>query len=130
MTLDNLIPKQTTATILGKDYNVNFKIRNFAALKNIHNISENELLEALVKGNISIIPYAVWCSTLIFAPFTPANPTEIKEQIELEDLFNLDLTDLKGINDKLVEAMMSSLPKQKEEAKTVEKKPKKAIETK
>lgn len=114
MGLDELVTPKITLKIQGKEWGVQFKLRNFAALKQEFGMSENDLLTGLINGDISKIPYGIWAGTLVFGPFDPANPTKIEEQLSLEELFNLTLAEMKELNDKVVEAMAAYLPKQPE----------------
>ena len=121
MSLENLQPKKIEIEFQQKKYPVEFKIRNFAALKDRYNITENELLTALSVSDISKLPFAIWCSTLVFAKFDPSDPFKIEEEINLEDLFNINISDIAVINSKLVAAMNQSLST--EDSKKAEKKP-------
>ena len=111
MSLENLATPKIKVNINKEEWNVEFKIRNFAALKNVCDMSENELLQGLIQGDIRKIPFAIWASTLVFAPFDPIEPLKIERQIPLEDLFNLSMAELKEITDKVVLAMEAYLPK-------------------
>lgn len=109
MTLEDIISPDIYIDIFDKKLKVDFKIRNFAAIKNICGVSETSLLQGLTHGDTDKIVYAIWGSTLKFAPFDPSNPTKIKEELNLEELFNLNLNELQGINKKLIEALTASL---------------------
>jgi len=111
MSLENLTTPTIKIELNNEEWKVEFKIRNFAALKNVCNMSENELLQGLIQGDIRKIPFAIWASTLVFAPFDPLDPLKIEKQIPLEDLFNLSMAELKEITDKVVLAMEAFLPK-------------------
>lgn len=123
MTLDNLVTPEIKLNLFGEEWKIEFKLRNFAALKQICNINENQLLQGLINGDISKIPFAIWTATLVFAPFDVADPLKIEKQMNLEDLFNLSLAELKEANDQLIKAIEAYLPKQPEgtKKKTVKK---------
>lgn len=114
MTLKDVKTPEIKIKFNEEEWRVKFELRNFAVLKERFNISENDLLQGLIKGDIGRIPYAIWTSTLVFAPFDELNPLKIEKEIPLEDLFKLDLGDLKRITDEVIKAMEAFLPKQPE----------------
>lgn len=114
MSLNDIKKPEIKIKINGKEWNVRFTIRNFAALKEKYDISENDILQGLINGDIRKIPYAIWCATLKFDYSDPANPFKIKEEIPLDDLFELELGHLKEITDEVIKAMEAFLPKQPE----------------
>lgn len=135
MALKSLVAPTVKIEIDGEEWKVEFKIRNFAALKDICGIGEGELLKGLIEGDVRKIPYAIWASTLVFAePFDPMDPLKIEKQIPLKDLYELSMVELKTITDKVVLALEAYLPtpqgatgKKLEAAKpTKAKKPKKS----
>jgi len=114
MSLDDIKKPEIKIKVNGQEWNVRFTLRHFAALKEKYDISENDILQGLINGDIRKIPYAIWCSTLKFDYSDPANPFKIKEEIPLDDLFDLELGDLKIITDEVIKAMEAFLPKQPE----------------
>ena len=117
MSLNDILTPDITINLFNKDWKVNFTLRNYAAIKRVCGINEQDLLDGIVEGDTKNIIYAVWGSTLVFAPFNPADPIAIQEQMDLEKLFNLTLMELKGINDKLIQAITGSLQKQDNSSK-------------
>lgn len=93
-----------------EEWSVKFTLRHFAALQDRYGISENDILQGLIKGDIRKIPFAIWTATLVFAPFDPSEPTKIEKEIPLEDLFNLDLGQLRDLTSNIVKAMEAFLP--------------------
>lgn len=111
MSLDNLTTPKIEIEINKENWKVEFTLRNFAALKEKFNMNEDELLKGLIQGDIRKIPYAIWASTLVFAPFDPLEPLKIEKELSLEYLFNLSMAELKAITDDVVKAMEAFLPK-------------------
>lgn len=117
MTVDSLINPEIIIDLQGEKRKVEFKLKNFAALKKVYGISEGELLSGLIKGEIEMLPYAIWCGTLKFAPFTIEEPFKIEKQVDIKELFDLNLIELKELADKVVQAVEAFLPKPTETAK-------------
>lgn len=117
MTVDTLVNPEIIVDIQGEERKVEFKLKNFAALKRIYGISEGELLNGLIKGEIEMIPYAIWCGTLKFAPFTIEEPFKIESQVDIKQLFDINLLEMKELADKVVQAVEVFLPKPTEAAK-------------
>lgn len=117
MTVDSLINPEIIIDLQGEKRKVEFKLKNFAALKKVYGISEGELLSGLIKGEIEMLPYAIWCGTLKFAPFTIEEPFKIEKQVDIKELFDLNLIELKELADKVVQAVEAFLPKPTEAAK-------------
>lgn len=115
--VDSLLNPEIKIELQGEERKVEFKLKNFAALKRIYGISEGELLNGLIQGDIGMLPYAIWCSTLKFAPFDPAEPLKIESQANLEELFELNLLELKELSDKVVQAVEAYLPKKPQDHK-------------
>ena len=117
MTIDTIINPEIKIKLQGEERKVEFKLKNFAALKRIYNKSENEMLQGLINGDIEMLPFAIWCGTLKFAPFDPAEPLKIESQVDLEKLFELNLMELKELADKVVQAVEAYLPKKPQESR-------------
>lgn len=115
--VDSLLNPEIKIELQGEERKVEFKLKNFAALKRIYGISEGELLNGLIQGDTGMLPYAIWCSTLKFAPFDPAEPLKIESQANLEELFELNLLELKELSDKVVQAVEAYLPKKPQDHK-------------
>lgn len=130
MSLENIKKPAVKITFEGEEWNVRFTLRNFAALAENYGISENEILQGLIKGDIQKIPFAIWTSTLVFAPFDPQEPLKIEKQIPLEKLFELEMGELKNITDEVIKAMEAFLPKQPPQTGGDSKKPQKVAQTK
>jgi len=122
MSVNDIKTPEIKVNFNGEEWNVKFTLRHFAALQDRYGISENEVLQGLIKGDIRKIPFAIWAATLVFAPFDPAEPTKIEKEIPLEDLFNLDLGQLRNLTDNIVKAMEAFLPKAPGGAKKKQKK--------
>ena len=123
--VDSLLNPEIKIELQGEERKVEFKLKNFAALKRIYGISEGELLNGLIQGDTGMLPYAIWCSTLKFAPFDPAEPLKIESQANLEELFELNLLELKELSDKVVQAVEAYLPKKPQDHKPATKDEKK-----
>jgi len=117
MTIDSLVNPDIIIDIQGEKRKVEFKLKNFAALKRIYGISEGELLNGLIKGDIEMLPYAIWCGTIKFAPFTIEEPFKIESQVDIKQLFELNLLEIKELADSVVKAVEAFLPKPPESAK-------------
>lgn len=115
--VNSLLNPEIKIELQGEERKVEFKLKNFAALKRIYGISEGELLNGLIQGDTGMLPYAIWCSTLKFAPFDPAEPLKIESQANLEELFELNLLELKELSDKVVQAVEAYLPKKPQDHK-------------
>lgn len=115
--VDSILNPEIKIELQGEERKVEFKLKNFAALKRIYGISEGDLLNGLIQGDTGMLPYAIWCSTLKFAPFDPAEPLKIESQANLEQLFELNLTELKELSDKVVQAVEAYLPKKPQDHK-------------
>lgn len=111
MAIDTIIAPEIKIKIQGEERKVEFKLKNFAVLQRVHGISEGALIKGLIQGEVAMIPYAIWASTLKFAPFTPEEPLKIESQADIEQLFNLSLIELKEITDKVIQALEAYLPK-------------------
>jgi len=121
---DSLVNPEIFVEIQGEKRKIEFKLKNFAALKRIYGINESQLLNGLIKGEIEMIPYAIWCGTLKFVPFTIEDPLKIETQVDIKELFELNLTELKEITDKVILAVEAFLPKPTEAAKKKDRKKK------
>lgn len=122
MTIDTIVNPDIEIELQGENRKVEFKLKHFAALKRIYNISEGQLLNGLINGDIAMLPYAIWCGTLKFAPFDPAEPLKIEKQADLEQLFELNLTELNELSNKVVQAVEAYLPKKPQDHKPAKKK--------
>ena len=115
--VDSIVNPEIKIELQGEERKVEFKLKNFAALKRTYGISEGELLNGLIQGDTGLLPYAIWCSTLKFAPFTPEEPLKIESQANLAELFELSLLELKELADKVVQAFEAYLPKKPQDHK-------------
>ena len=135
MTLDKIITPKLEIDLFGEKWNCEFKLRNFAVLKQQFNVSEDALLKGLINKELLYISYAIWASTLVFAPFDASNPLKVEKSMELEKILQLSLAELQAACDQVVEAMHAYLPQLSEAEKAkAAKKPKmaakKAVKTK
>lgn len=118
MTVKDIKQPQIKITFNEKEWNVKFALRNFALLFDRYGISEDQLLKGMVNGDRKMLVFAIWCSSVKFKePFNPLEPTAVEEEINLEDLFDMDLATLKSISDEVIKAMEAFLPKQPEGVK-------------
>lgn len=117
MTLEKLVTPKIEIDLFGEKWNCEFKLRNFAVLRNKLGITENQLLQGLMNGQQEYIAYGIWASTLKFAPFDEANPLKVKKSMPLKELFELELPDMERLGNQVVKAMEAYLPKPKEDSK-------------
>lgn len=132
MTLDKIIVPKLEIELFGEKWNCEFKLRNFAVLRNTFNVSEHQLLTGLMDRKLEYIAYGIWASTIVFAPFNAADPLQVEKTMDLEKILDLSLAELQAATDQVVKAMEAYLPKPKPEdiAKAnAEKKPVKAAKT-
>jgi len=128
MTLENLVSPKLSIKLFGEKWNCEFKLRNFAVLRNKFNVSEDALLKGLMNKELLYIAYAIWASTIVFAPFDAADPLKVEKTMELEKVLELSLVELQAATDQVVQAMHAYLPQMKQEEKAkAEKKPKVAV---
>lgn len=125
MTLENIIAPKLEIDLFGEKWNCEFKLRNFAILKNQFKVSEDALLKGLMNKELLYIAYAIWASTIVFAPFDAADPLKVEKTMELEKVLNLSLVELQAATDQVVQAMHAYLPQPKGVAAV--KKPQKAV---
>ena len=83
MTLEKVTGKGFKAKILGKEYLVQFQVRNFIALKKRFNIEMYDLVNRVLNADMEAIIYMIWCGTLVFNDFDISDPVSIKEEIDL-----------------------------------------------
>lgn len=127
MTLENIVAPKLEIDLFGEKWNCEFKLRNFAVLRNTFNVSEDALLKGLMNKELLFISYAIWASTVVFAPFDAAAPLKVEKTMELEKILNLSLVELQAATDQVVKAMYAYLPQMSEAEKAkAEKRPKTA----
>jgi len=127
LTLENLTSKPITTIIFGKEYKLNFGIRNLAKLEEKYNMTLDEVFAALSKGDMLKVPYIIYCASLVFAKFDPAEPLKVEEELDLERLFDLTPFEMTKIIVKLTELVNSSNKGAQEEKASPGKKQKKAV---
>ena len=109
--MQNLTSSGFTADILGKKRNIKFEVRNFIALKKRFNIETYDLIDRVLKGDEEAILIMIWCGTLVFADkFDLSNPTQIKEEIDIEKLYKLEIGELREIGTNVVKGLLDSMP--------------------
>lgn len=109
--MDNLTSNSFSAKILGKKRTFKFEIRNFIALKKRFGVEATELVGAVLEGDLEAIIRMIWCGSLVFADkFDVSNPTEIKEEINIEDLYKMDYAELRPIGLEVVKGLLEALP--------------------
>jgi|GEM_PF-2128117 len=115
MTINEIIPAEIKINILGKERAIKFTLRNFAAIEARFGISPSDLLPKLSQGDLTSVIAAIWGSTIVFDSFDPAEPLKIKEEIDIEKLWNLDLTELANVSKELINTLIANLPESQEE---------------
>lgn len=115
MTLDKIIVPKLEIELFGEKWNCEFKLRNFAVLRNTFNVNEHQLLTGLMDRKLEYIAYGIWASTIVFAPFDAANPLQVEKTMDLEKILDLSLAELQAATDQVVKAMEAYLPKPKPE---------------
>lgn len=115
MTINEIIPAEIKIKILGKERAIKFTLRNFAAIEARFGISPSDLLPKLSQGDLTSVIAAIWGSTIVFDSFDPAEPLKIKEEIDIEKLWNLDLTELANVSKDLINTLIANLPESQEE---------------
>lgn len=131
MTLEKIITPKFEIELFGEKWNCEFKLRNYAVLRERFGIKEHELLKGLMEGQPKYIAFAIWASTLVFAPFDPVDPIKTEKEMELQPLFELTLQELQQVSDQVIRAMEAALPKPTEAEKAkAEKKTKTAAKKK
>lgn len=109
--MQNLTSSGFQAEILGKKRTIKFEIRNFIALKKRFGIETYDLINRVLKGDEEAILIMIWCGTLVFADnFDLSNPTEIKEEIDIEKLYKMDLAELRKIGEQVLKGLLASMP--------------------
>lgn len=109
--MQNLTSSSFTADILGKKRTIKFEVRNFIALKKRFGIDTYDLINRVLSGDEEAIIIMIWCGTLVFADkFDVSNPTEIKEEISIENLYKMDLAEMRKIGENVVKGLLKSMP--------------------
>lgn len=117
--MENLTSNSFNAKILGKNRAFKFEIRNFIALKKRFGIEATDLVTKVLEGDLEAIIRMIWCGSLVFTDkFDISNPTEIKEEINIEDLYKMDYAELRPIGIEVVKGLLDSLPKTDAKKKT------------
>lgn len=128
--MQNLTSSGFSAEILGKTRVIKFEVRNFIALKRRFGIETYDLINRVLKGDEEAIIIMIWCGTLVFADnFDVSNPTEIKEEIEIEKLYKMDLAEMRKIGENVVKGLLASMPEDTTKKKTVKNKILRKIKT-
>ncbi len=128
--MQNLTSSGFSAEILGKKRTIKFEVRNFIALKRRFGIETYDLINRVLKGDEEAIIIMIWCGTLVFADnFDVSNPTEIKEEIEIEKLYKMDLAEMRKIGENVVKGLLASMPEDTTKKKTVKNKILRKIKT-
>ena len=117
--MQKLTSNSFTANILGKKRTIKFEVRNFIALKKRFNIETYDLIDRVLKGDEEAILIMIWCGTLVFADkFDVSNPTQIKEEIDIEQLYKLEIGELREIGTSVVKGLLDSMPEDTTKKKT------------
>ena len=117
--MQKLTSSSFTANILGKKRTIKFEVRNFIALKKRFNIETYDLIDRVLKGDEEAILIMIWCGTLVFADkFDLSNPTQIKEEIDIEQLYKLEIGELREIGTSVVKGLLDSMPEDTTKKKT------------
>ncbi len=117
--MQKLTSSSFTANILGKKRTIKFEVRNFIALKKRFDIETYDLIDRVLKGDEEAILIMIWCGTLVFADkFDVSNPTQIKEEIDIEQLYKLEIGELREIGTSVVKGLLDSMPEDTTKKKT------------
>lgn len=117
--MQKLTSNSFTANILGKKRTIKFEVRNFIALKKRFDIETYDLIDRVLKGDEEAILIMIWCGTLVFADkFDLSNPTQIKEEIDIEQLYKLEIGELREIGTSVVKGLLDSMPEDTTKKKT------------
>ena len=117
--MQKLTSNSFTANILGKKRTIKFEVRNFIALKKRFDIETYDLIDRVLKGDEEAILIMIWCGTLVFADkFDVSNPTQIKEEIDIEQLYKLEIGELREIGTSVVKGLLDSMPEDTTKKKT------------
>lgn len=111
MTLENIVTPKLEIELFGEKWNCEFKLRNFAVLKNQCKVSEDALLKGLINNDLLYIAYSIWASTIVFAPFDITDPLKIEKTMSLEKIMTLSMAELQAACDQVNQAMAAYLPK-------------------
>lgn len=111
MGITNITDNSFNAVIFGKNYMIRYQVRNFIALKKRFNLEMHELVNNVLQGDLEAIIQMIWCGTLVFNDFDLANPTSIKEEIELKRLYEMDGGELRELGLEITKGLLDSLPK-------------------
>ncbi len=111
MSPDKITTNGFRANILGKEYLIQFQVRNFIALKKRFNIEMYELVNRVLSADLEAIIYMIWCGTLIFNDFDISDPISIKEEIDLKKLYEMDSNLLREISLNVSKGLLNSLPR-------------------
>lgn len=122
MTLEKIVTPNIEIELFGKKHKCEMKLRNYSVLRERCNVTENELLKGLLKGNPKYIVYAIWATTLKFAEFDETDPLKLEEELPLKDLFSLTLQELNIVGNQVVAAIQAALPEPSEKEKSIKKK--------
>lgn len=118
MGIDKIIGNSFTAEVLGKKYTIRYQVRNFIALKKRFNVDMYDLVQDVLNGDFEAIIRMIWCGTLIFNDFDLADPTSIKEEIDIKKLYEMDGGDLQKLGLDITKGLLDSLPKADAKKKT------------
>lgn len=117
--MQKLTSNSFTANILGKKRTIKFEVRNFIALKKRFDIETYDLIDRVLKGDEEAILIMIWCGTLVFADkFDVSNPTQIREEIDIEQLYKLEIGELREIGTSVVKGLLDSMPEDTTKKKT------------
>jgi len=115
--MEDLIQNSISVELFGKKREIKFAVRNFAAARLRFGVDEQALIDGITSGDTEKIVQLIWAGTLVFEDFDPKDPIKIKEEIDLEKLYEINLMDIKQISDRVIEALIQSLPQEKSSKK-------------
>lgn len=119
MTLENLTTSGFEAEILGKKRKFKYEIRNFIALKKRFGVEVYDMIAKVLEGDLEAIIQMIWCGTLEFNEFDVSNPADIKEEIDIKKLFEMDYKKLRVVGFQICKGLVDSLPKGDTKKKTM-----------
>lgn len=112
--LDNILPIEYKVTLFGKEYALKFTFRNFAAIQKRFGINPLLLNRNLLSGDVNSVIACIWGGTLEFEEFTPEEPAKIKNEVDVEKLYNMGFFEMNELLEPLQLAVLASMPKKDE----------------
>lgn len=119
--LEAFAKPEIKVTILGKEYAVNFTMRNYGALEQNYGITAKQLIDGYLNQSPQMMVMALWMSTLVFEEFDIMNPFPIKEQLDIKELYALKFNEMQDVCSEMIKAIIRSIPEPEDDKKKVKK---------